>query len=285
MSSVELSRIVQVRTGGSPPVFSTRSLELEALAEQASPLLVFDDFRVSAPIFPPHPHAGFSAVTYVFPDSRGALRSRDSLGNDAVVGPGSVVWTTAGSGVIHEETPAEAGRELHGLQLFVNLSARNKLMPPRSDRLGGNEVPEWRGTGGDRVRVVVGSFKNVSSPLIPPEPFVLLDVDLRQEISFELPAGHNGLVYVARGTVEVDSGRREQRLEASQGIGLRGSGRTSFRATNPAHLVLLAGMELREPVVAEGPFIMNDRAQVQAAVVRYQSGAMGRLSPASRNEP
>ena len=57
-----------------------------------------DEFRVTGRPFPPHPHAGFSAVTYVLEDSEGKLRSRDSLGNDLVTGPGGIVWTQAGSG-------------------------------------------------------------------------------------------------------------------------------------------------------------------------------------------
>jgi redox-sensitive bicupin YhaK (pirin superfamily) len=84
-----------------------------------------DEFRVTGRPFPPHPHAGFSAVTYVLEDSEGKLRSRDSLGNDLVTGPGGIVWTQAGSGLIHEELPADSNRELHAVQVFVNLSSRN----------------------------------------------------------------------------------------------------------------------------------------------------------------
>jgi pirin-like protein len=84
---------------------------VEQLGGLASPVLVFDDFRVRKLPFSPHPHAGFSAVTYVLEDSQRGLRSRTSLGNDIVVGPGGIVWTQAGRGVIHEEAPADADRE------------------------------------------------------------------------------------------------------------------------------------------------------------------------------
>jgi redox-sensitive bicupin YhaK (pirin superfamily) len=95
-----------------------------------SPLAVLDDFRVGGLPFSPHPHAGFAAVTYVLEDSPGGVRSRASSGIDLVVGPGGIVWTHAGSGVVHEEIPAVPGRELHGLRLFVNLSSKHKLTPP-----------------------------------------------------------------------------------------------------------------------------------------------------------
>jgi Pirin len=140
----------------------------------------------------PHPQAGFCALTYVLEDSQGAVRSRDSLGNDVIMGPGGIVWTQAGSGVIHHEFPADNDRELHGIQIFVNLSAKDKLAAPRVLRLAGNEVPEWRSDVGDRVRIVVGSFDGAWSPLIPVEPFTLLDVDLRRELSFSLPHAPTG---------------------------------------------------------------------------------------------
>lgn len=166
--ATEFSPIItsQGRGGGS---FSLQQLDLHQWGERASPVEVLDHFRVSGRPFPPHPHAGFSAVTYVFEDSQASLRSRDSLGNDAVVGPGGLVWTQAGSGLMHEETPAEKGRELHGLQIFVNLSSKNKLVKPQQFRIENQGVPAWRSNAGDRVRVVVGSFAELSSRWFRPK--------------------------------------------------------------------------------------------------------------------
>jgi redox-sensitive bicupin YhaK (pirin superfamily) len=261
--------------------FHVKSLDLGALGQRASPLFVVDDFRVRGRPFPPHPHAGFSAVSYVFDDSAGGLRSRDSLGNDAVVGRGGVVWTQAGSGVIHHEIPAEPDRELHGLQLFVNASSGRKLAAPHVHRLQSGEAPEWLGEGGDRVRIVAGVFECLSSPLVPDEPFLFLDVELRRVVAFEVPNGHNTLVYV------VDGGRvlaltngHQQPLEPGQAISVRGGG-TPLRleASQTTHLVILGGAEIREPLVSEGPFMMNTEAQIDAARERYRTGAMGWLGP------
>ena len=99
--SIEFSRVIAARAQGSGSNFSVKRIELHELGERASPVVVLDDFRVRDRPFPPHPHAGFSAVTHVFEDSQSGLRSRSSLGDDAVVGPGGIVWTQAGSGVIH----------------------------------------------------------------------------------------------------------------------------------------------------------------------------------------
>ena len=278
-SRIHFSPVIRSRARDEGGAFSVRSVELQAMGGRRSPVLVLDDFRVSRHIFGPHPHAGFSAVTYVLEDSPGGLRSRHSLGNDVVVGPGGIVWTQAGSGVLHDEMPAETGRELHGLQVFVNLSARNKLAEPRVLKLDGKEVPEWRSDSGDRVRVAVGRFDGVSSPLVPAEPFDLLDIDLKHCVSFDLSEARNALLYVVEGAVVALAERREERIARHHAVALRGNGRASFYADGPARLVILAGAEIREPVVTHGPFIMNSRAQIEAAMERYASGAMGTLSP------
>ena len=277
--SIHFSPTITARESGSDE-FSIKAIDLHELGEHASPIVILDDFRVRGQPFEPHPHAGFSAVTYVFEDSQGALRSRDSLGNDVVVGPGGIVWAEAGSGMIHHEVPAESNRELHGLQLFVNLSAKNKFVAPRMLRLQTSEVPEWRSNAGNRARVVVGSFEGLSSPLVPAEPFDFLEVQLRREMSFDLPSTHRVVAYIIQGDVLVRADGREQKVSAEQALALYGEGgRVTFEVVRPAHFVILSGADIREPSIVEGNFIMNERSQIDAAVARYRAGAMGYLAP------
>jgi len=279
---IQFSPIVDAPVRGRGSNFSVQSLDLHELGLPFAPVVVVDDFRVTGQPFGPHPHAGFAAVTYVFEDSSASLRSRDSLGNDLVVGPGGIVWTHAGSGVLHEELPAERGHQLHGLQFFVNLSAANKLSSPRVLHLPGEDVPEWSNAAGDRVRVVVGSFGNVPSQLVPTEPFTLLDVALRHGISYRLQRDHNLIVYVFEGTVVARADGGERSISRSQAIALAGDGEVvTFEASTPARMLVLAGAEIKEPVVSNGPFIMNDESQIEAAIARYRAGQMGRLEPAS----
>ncbi|MGY3452975.1 redox-sensitive bicupin YhaK (pirin superfamily) [Bradyrhizobium sp. USDA 4353] len=241
-------------------------------------MLVLDDFRVSGRPFPPHPHAGFSAVTYVFADSAGGLRSRDSLGNDVTVGAGGIVWTEAGNGVLHHEIPADA-RELHGLQLFLKLSAGNELRAPRMLQLAGDEVPEWTSGDGDRVRVVVGSFNGVASPLVPAERFTLLDVTLRRGLDYALTPGEVAIIYATQGglAITTDDGRRD--LAEGEAIAVQGEGHAKLTADGATQLVIMSGPELREPIVVDGPFIMSSEAEIAAASTRYRAGLMGRLAP------
>jgi redox-sensitive bicupin YhaK (pirin superfamily) len=104
--SLELSPVAEAPEARHGARFSANRLDLAALEGFSSPVVGFDHFRMSGPTFAPHPHAGFSAVSYVFEDSAGALHNRDSIGHDLIASAGDVIWTQAGSGVIHEEVPA-----------------------------------------------------------------------------------------------------------------------------------------------------------------------------------
>lgn len=276
---VELSAVIPTHAGIHEGGLAVTSLQLSG--ERSSPILAVDDFRVTGRPFGPHPHAGFSAITYVFPDSPASLRNRDSLGGHAVVGPGGLCWLQAGSGAMHEEIPAETGRELHGLQVFVNLGARNKQAQPRTLSVPAEQVPVWRsGAGGDRVRVVVGAFGGLTSPLEPLEPFTLLDVALRREVDLPLAAGRTAVVYVRSGEAVVHAGGRERRVAPGEGLtAAGGAGSLRLETSAGAELVVLSGVELQEPVVVRGPFVMNDAAQIAAAVERFQAGRMGSLAP------
>ncbi len=110
-------------------------------AVELDPFLALTDFHMTEPTFAPHPHAGFSAVTYMFRDSAGSFRNRDSLGDESVIEPGALHWTQAGAGMMHEEIPIEPGLDCHGLQLFVNLRSEHKLAPPRAFHVSAADVP------------------------------------------------------------------------------------------------------------------------------------------------
>jgi len=130
--------------------------------------------------------------------------------------------------------------------------------------------------------VVVGSFEGLSSPLAPVEPFQLFDVELRSDISFELRAGHNALVYVVDGDVIARANGGEQKVRGEHAIGIYGGdSKVRFDAAPRAHFLILSGAEINEPVATQGPFIMNDAAQLADAVARYNAGEMGNLASVS----
>ncbi|BEU98558.1 pirin family protein [Acidovorax sp. DW039] len=263
----------------SSPLFSVNSLPLHAMGESTSPLVMLDDFRVSGRPFPPHPHAGFSAVTYVWEDSATGLRSVDSLGHDVQVGPGGIVWTQAGRGVLHQEAPAVSGRELLGVQFFVNLSSAHKLSAPQTLWLDAAQVPVWSDDEGNSVRVVVGTHGGQASSLQPVEPFTLLDVDLHSQLELEVRPPQRGLVYARSGHVRVATPGAATLLEPGQAAAVRGSGKLHLTVASRARVLYLEGAAIHEPVVSHGPFIMNTRAQLADAIGRYETGQMGQLAP------
>ncbi|MNX26155.1 hypothetical protein D3C86_562180 [compost metagenome] len=277
--SIEISPPLPTLNANMGAGFSANRIVAAQVAGLVQPVMGMDHFLMSDVTFAPHPHAGFSAVSYVFENSPGAIRNRDSLGNDFEMGPGGLIWTQAARGVVHDERPAQVGTAVHGVQVFVNLSAKNKGVTPRVFRLEGSDVPVWRDEHGDRLRVVVGQYGGMKSPVVPVEPFNLFDITLERKIDLELEAGWNTVLYVLTGEVEISAEGATSRVAGGQAIALRGEGTAALTAVSPAHVLLLAGIIFDEPVVSYGPFIMNTEAQVQEAVHRFQQGGMGHLEP------
>ncbi|EMC2290413.1 pirin family protein [Salmonella enterica] len=276
-----LSTVLTAALASVGPHFSSRRVDLQALGNFASPVMGFDHYRMNGPIFSPHPHAGFSAVSYVFENSAGGLRNRDSLRHDLVIEPGAMVWTQAGSGVVHDEFPARVGHEVHGVQIFVNLPREKKDLPPQMLHLGTADVPVVVDTDGNRTRVLSGCFSGAVSPVKPAEPFDLLDVTVTGTWRFRVPTRRNVLVYVLSGAVDIAAGGEVRQVQAFQAVAGRASkaGDLQVKAREASQLLLLSGTDPGEPVAVYGPFIMNDQAQLAAAFERYRNGEMGRLSP------
>ncbi|MBS1663783.1 MAG: pirin family protein [Bacteroidetes bacterium] len=161
-----------------------------------NPVLGFDHFRLTSDVFGPHRHAGMSAISYVFEDSV-PYHNEDSMGTNLTITPGSLLWTWAGSGVVHHETPTVKG-EVHGLQLFLDIAPENKSLPPKSVFIPVEKMPILSNNGVS-VKVVMGP----ENPVTTPEPVTFLDVTLKTAKTFDytLPAGNNGTIYVLSGTV------------------------------------------------------------------------------------
>ena len=55
-------------------------------------------------------------------------------------------------------------------------------------------------------------------------------------------------------------------MACEHALGLHGSGRVTFEALHPMHLLILSCAEIREPVVTQGPFIINEPSNKEADV-------------------
>ncbi len=236
------------------------------------PFIMVDHFRMSESVFAPHPHAGFSAVTYLFDDSTTGMISRDSLGGEHEILPGGLHWTLAGRGVMHDEFPIEAGGEAHGLQIFVNLPAEQKLRAPCVMRLAPEQMPRRVGEGWRAVQVF-GADTGLDLPWST--SLVLVDIDAGAGFDLVMPDGEQGFAIVISGSGRTD----ELPLSAGRALSLPVGGSARIVAEEALRLACLCGRPLLEPLVRHGPFVMSDEGQVVAALQRFQSGGMGRLSP------
>ena len=135
MATRSILAIHQAALAHPRPGFATRNIGPGNLGRRMDPFVNLDDFEMDRPIFRAHPHAGFSAVTYMFEDSAGTFRNRWSHGGDELIGPGAVHRSQAGSGMLLEEVPTEPGVSCHGLQMFVKLPASMELSDPAAFHL------------------------------------------------------------------------------------------------------------------------------------------------------
>jgi redox-sensitive bicupin YhaK (pirin superfamily) len=256
-----------------------RSIATRTL-DYLDPFLLLDHFGSDDPEdylagFPMHPHRGIETVTYML---AGVVKHRDTLGNSGSIGVGDVQWMTAGRAIMHEEMPQYTGDRLNGIQLWVNLPAKDKMMEPRYQDIPAARTPEVDRPGGVRVRVITGAVDGVQGPVsdIVIDP-VYLDVAMPPGATFVQPIerGHTAFAYVFEG--EGRFGIAEQR--DGQAIGnprlvILGDGdhmevRTDDR---PARFLLVSGRPIGEPIARYGPFVMNTREEIQQTLKELREG-------------
>jgi redox-sensitive bicupin YhaK (pirin superfamily) len=247
----------------------------ETLGASLDPFLMCDCFWMGQPFFPPHPHAGISAVTYMLPESTGGFVNRDSLGDQSFILPGAIHWTEAARGVMHEEVPIEPGVVCQGLQIFVNLPASLKLAEPRSYHVESADVPVLE-LEGARVRILAGNLGEAQSPIKPRTDCALWDLTLNHNtsVTLPLPSGWNAFGILTQGSLAGFSAKGLAAVRFSKGINeLKIS-----TAEDQARMVIFIGKPLNEPLAYGGPFVMNTQKQLEDAKRRFAAGEMGHLS-------
>jgi redox-sensitive bicupin YhaK (pirin superfamily) len=223
---------------------------------------------------PEHPHRGFETVTYLL---EGQMEHRDSLGNRGTLGPGDTQWMTAGRGVIHQEGPTEefrrTGGRTHGVQLWVNLPAADKMIAPAYQDITADAVALMEPSPGAVARVVAGEAFGVTGPgsTHTPITYTHLTLDAGASARTALPPDHTVLVYPMVGAVAVGG-----RTLAEAELGVLGPGDDVELSGpddgGPSEVLVLSGRPLHEPVARYGPFVMNTRAELMEAVEDFQAG-------------
>jgi len=250
------------------------------LGHDLDPFIMADMFSMPTAVFGPHPHAGFSAVTYLLEQSPGGVRNRDSLGLDVTIEPGAIHWLQAGSGIVHEETPLELGVPAVGFQIFVNLAAAHKFTPARVLRAGPGEIPRVPVGEKALARVVVGALGETRAAIAPLTPVNLFDVTVQPGgvATVPMPRGHNGWFSVIEGAVRLGDETVEK---GWAGVPNDDGDTLMFAAAGetPAQVLIGSGVPLGEPLFSYGPFMMNSREQVAQVIEDYRAGKMGSVTP------
>jgi len=271
-----IERIVTgVPTSDGAGVKLTRVLTQD-LQHRLDPFLMLDNFRSDNPDdylagFPDHPHRGFETVTYMI---AGRMRHRDSAGHEGLLQNGGVQWMTAGRGIVHSEMPEQENGVMEGFQLWLNLSARRKMIPAWYRDIPRAEIPEYVTADGAVVRVIAGASNGVAGAMWREETEPLyLDIELPADSIFStaLPPEHNAFVYAYRGGLTIGSTMLGENRMAILTNTPQADG-VVLIASGPAKALLVAGRPLGEPIVQHGPFVMNTKEEIYKALTDLRDG-------------
>ncbi|WP_373510220.1 pirin family protein [Thiocapsa sp.] len=250
----------------------------QPLQQRLDPILMLDAFGSDDPDdyiagFPDHPHRGFETVTYMI---AGRMLHRDSAGHEGLIETGGVQWMTAGSGLVHSEIPQQAHGRMEGFQLWLNLPAREKMIPPWYRNFTASELPRFRTEAGVAVTVIAGETHGVTGAVTRETTAPLfLDLHLPARARFEqaLPIDQNAFIYVYRGAVGIAGQSVPSQRMAILANDADADG-VAIEAVNEARVLLIAGHPLREPIAQHGPFVMNTMQEIQQAVRDYSAGRL-----------
>ncbi|MCG3128103.1 MAG: Quercetin 2,3-dioxygenase [Phycisphaerae bacterium] len=143
-----------------------------------------------------HPHRDMEIITYVL---SGRLEHRDSLGNGAVIQPGTVQYMAAGSGIVHGEFNPSPDQPVHLMQIWILPDRRG--LPPRYEQ---RDFPAARDAG--RLTLLASADGRDGSIRIN-QDVALLAARLRdgQQVSYPLGAARHAWVQLLRGSVTLAS--------------------------------------------------------------------------------
>ncbi|KAJ7258750.1 RmlC-like cupin domain-containing protein [Mycena haematopus] len=247
-----------------------------------TPFLMLDHFHAKTGGFPDHPHRGQSTVTYML---QGSSSHEDSVGHKGIIEAGGVQWMVAGRGIIHSEIPLYgSGRpDPIGLQLWVNLPKKYKMVEPSYQELTASGIPTAYPEGPDGpvlVKVISGSSHGVDSPVRPLGGcWYFHYIFTRDQVSVfqDLPSGWTAFIYVLKGSLIVgrESILQEQFHTLVLSANVNETGVLLKSGSKDTEFMLAAAEPIDEPIVQYGPFVMNTKEEIQQTIRDYREGRNG----------
>ncbi|GJM32213.1 MAG: quercetin 2,3-dioxygenase [Saprospiraceae bacterium] len=226
-----------------------------------------------------HPHRGFETVTIAY---KGKVAHHDSSGNSGVIGEGDVQWMTAASGILHKEYHetefSKKGGDFQMIQLWVNLPAKDKMSKPKYQGLTNAGINKFQlPDNGGVIEVIAGQYKDVKGTASTFTPVNLQNARLNKggKAEFSFPANHNVALLVVEGSVKVND---EEIVPTDHFVLFKNEGEDfTIEASENAVVLILGGAPINEPIAAQGPFVMNSRAELIEAFEDYNLGKFGYL--------
>lgn len=240
------------------------------------PILMLDSFDSTNPAdytagFPMHPHRGIETISYVY---KGAMQHKDSLGSEDTVTDGGVQWMTAGSGILHEEKLPAVERML-GVQLWLNLPKKYKMVPPAYHAIPSEAIEEVTFDGG-YLRLLAGNYvdgsgKEHSGYQSKYLPLDYYDIHLEgnQSITINTKEEASILVFTLLGDIVIG----EEAVPVKTAAKLSRGKSVTIKANSEGAQVLFVSSEvLGEPIAWGGPVVMNTQEELREAFTELREG-------------
>ena len=239
--------------------------------EEFDPILMLDSFDSTDPDqytagFPMHPHRGIETITYVY---RGQITHRDSLGNEDTIAQGEVQWMTAGSGILHEEK-LPASERLLGVQLWLNMPAKNKMSAPAYNSIKNSQIQEIMLDNGN-LRLLAGEYedtKGYASKYLPLD-FYDLHLDPNASAVINTDRERSVMIFTLSGNAYIGG----ELVREKTAVKLTPGDYVEIMATDKnAQVLFVSSTFLNEPVSWGGPIVMNTKEELNRAFEDLKNG-------------
>lgn len=265
------NKIKGFRTKDGAGVSLIRVLSNQTVKE-FDPILMLDSFDSVNPDdytagFPMHPHRGIETISYIY---SGKMMHKDSLGNEDTICDGEVQWMTAGSGILHEELLPAAGRML-GVQLWLNLPAKDKMCKPEYLSIKNNEIKEIDFDGGV-LRLLAGEYKEHKGYKSKYLPIDYYDIHLKagESITIDTEKNSSVMLFTMLGEAFVS----DEHVSEKTAVKLSEGDYVKIKAAEQdTQILFISSQKLDEPVVWGGPIVMNTRDELINAFDELDEGS------------
>lgn len=272
-----LNRTQGFRTKDGAGVSLVRVLSRNTTKEY-DPILMLDSFDSTDPEdyikgFPMHPHREIETITYL---REGTMTHKDSMGNEDTITDNEVQWMTAGSGIMHEEMPKPSKRML-GVQLWLNLLAKDKMVRPHYQSLRGDDLKIIEEDNA-KVKVISGEYKGIKgyTPKYLPLDFYEIEIKKNEEFTIGTKDDQQVILFTLIGDIEVEGDVVSEKTAVTTTDG----DKLTIKAKDEDVIVLfLQSIPTNEEIAWAGPIVMNTNEDLRQASLDLRNGTFIKEKP------